>query len=88
MGYIIDLTVILDDIFRVAAGRVSNDEAQMAMDRHLSSGRRDRIHRNIIDFVTEMSEIRFTVPQRDLVLEKIIDLIWRHCVPPSPGSES
>jgi hypothetical protein len=85
MGYIVDLTVILDGIFRLGGGRVSVNEAQTAMDRHVSSGRRDSIHRDINSFVTETFAIRFTVPQRDLVLEKIIDLIRQYCVPPSSG---
>ena len=85
MGYIVDLTVILDDIFRIAAGNVSASDVQSATDRHIRSGRRDRIHRDIGSFVTETFAIRFTVPQRDLVLEKIIDLIRQYCVPPSIG---
>jgi len=82
MGYIVDLTVILDDIFRIAAGNVSASDVQSATDRHVRSGRRDGIHRDISSFVTETFAIRFTVPQRDLVLEKIIDLIRQYCVPP------
>ena len=85
MGYIVDLTVILDDIFRTAPGNVSSNDVQLAMERHVNSGRRDRIHRDIQSFVTETFAIRFTVPQRDLVLEKIIDLIRQYCVPPSMG---
>jgi len=85
MGYIVDLTVILDDIFRVAPGNVSPNDVQLAMDRHVNSGRRDRIHQDIQTFVSGILEIRSTVPQRDLVLEKIIDLIREYCVPPSMG---
>jgi len=81
MGYIVDLTVILDDIFRTAAGNVTANDVRSAVDRHVNSGRRDRIHRDIQSFVTETFAIRFTVPQRDLVLEKIIDLIRQYCVP-------
>ena len=81
MGYIVDLTVILDDIFRTASGNVTTNDVQSAVDRHVNSGRRDRIHRDIQSFVTETFAIRFTVPQRDLVLEKIIDLIRQYCVP-------
>jgi hypothetical protein len=88
MGYIVDLTVILYGVFRLGGGRVSANEAQAAMDRHLSTGRRDKIHRDINSFVTETFAIRFTVPQRDLVLEKIIDLIRQYCVPPSTGGYS
>jgi hypothetical protein len=85
MGYIVDLTVILDDIFRIAPGNVSADDVQMAMDRHLSSGRGDSIHGDISDFVVETFESRSTVPERDLTLEKIIDLIRKYCVPPTVG---
>jgi hypothetical protein len=85
MGYIVDLTVILDSLFRLTDGRVSVNEAQVAVDRHVSSGRRDRIHGDINGFVTETFAIRFTVTQRDLVLEKIIDLIRRYCVPFNEG---
>jgi hypothetical protein len=83
MGYIVDLTGILDDIFRIAARNVSADNIQMAMDRHVSSGRMDRIHGDITSFVTGVFEIR-SVPERDLTLEKTIDLIRRYCVPPFP----
>ncbi|KAI0285724.1 hypothetical protein BC826DRAFT_1050460 [Russula brevipes] len=65
MGYIIvDLTVILDSVFRVAANNVRADDV--------------RIHRDIRRFVTEAVAIRFAVPQKDLVLEKIIDLIRQY----------
>src|SRR5438270_494476 len=66
MGYIVDLTVILDDVFRIGAGSVSASDVQSATERHVRSGRRDRIHRDIQSFVTETFAIRFTVPQRDL----------------------
>ena len=83
MGYIVNLTVIMDDIFRTAAGPVSADEAQKALNRHVNSGQRDRIHRDISSFVTYTFAIRFTVPQRDLALEKILDLIRIYCASPS-----
>ena len=79
MGYIVDLTVILDDIFEIATGNVSASDIQSVTDAHVRSGRRDMIHRDIQSFVTEIFPIRFTVPQRDLVLEKIIDLIRQYC---------
>jgi len=82
MGYIVDLTVILDDIFRTAPGDsdVSSNDVQSAMDRHVNSGRRDSVHKDIHSFVTETFPIRFTLSQKDLVLEKIIDLICEYCV--------
>jgi hypothetical protein len=89
MGYIVDLTIILDGIFKLGGGCVSVNEAQMAMDRHLSSGHRDRVnlHRDINSFVTETFVIKSMVRQRDLVLEKIIDLIRKYCVCSTPVRE-
>lgn len=83
MGYVIDLTVILNDVFSGTGGNVSTNDAQTAIDEHISSGRRDRIHRDIGKFVTETFAIIFQVPQRDLVLEKIIELIKQYCNFPS-----
>ncbi len=83
MGYIVDLTVILDGIFRIAAGNMSPKDADQVFERHVKSGRREAIHRDIRSFVTEALAIRFSVPQKDLVLERIIDLIKQFCVPSS-----
>jgi hypothetical protein len=88
MGYIVDLTVILDDISRTFAGNVSASDTQTAIDRHVSFGRRDRIHRDISSFVTETFAIMSHMAQRDLVLEKIIDLIRQYCVSPSTAGYS
>ena len=79
MGYIIDLTVILNDIFRVGSGNVSASDIPSAVDGHVSSGRRDGIHREIRGFATETFEIGITVLQRDLILERITELIQRYC---------
>ena len=82
MGYIVDLTVILDQISRSATGIVSDlNDVQSAMDMHVSSGRRDRIHQDIRAFVKDAFPIRFVVPQRDPILEKVIDLFRQYCVP-------
>jgi hypothetical protein len=83
MGYIVNLTVILDDIFRTAASNVTENAALKATNTHIRSGRRDSIHRDIRSFVTETFATWFAVPQKDLVLEKIIDLIRQYCAPPS-----
>lgn len=82
MGYIVNLTVILHDIFRATSGNVSPNDAVLAINRHVDSGCRDGIHREIRGFVTETFAIRFTV-QKDLVLERTIELIRRHCARPS-----
>ncbi|KAF8265732.1 hypothetical protein EI94DRAFT_1804002 [Lactarius quietus] len=86
MGYIVDLTVIMDGIFRMAAGDMSPNDAQQVLERHAGSRNKDVIHRDIRNFVAEVPEIRSLAPQRDLVLEKIIDLIKQFCVPPSGNS--
>ena len=82
MGYIVNLTVILDGIFKTAAGNLTEDAVLKVMEAHVRSGRMDRIHRDIRSFVTETFTIWFAVPQKDLVFEKIIDLIKRYCAPP------
>ena len=81
MGYIVDPTAILDSIFRTAAGNVTENVALEATSAHVRSGRRDMIHQDIRNFVTETFASRFAVPQKDLVLEKIINLIGQYCVP-------
>ena len=82
MGYIVNLIIVLDGIFKTASGNAMEDIAQEVMGDHVRSGRRDRIHRDIRRFVTETFLIRFDIPQdipqKDLVLEKIIDLIWQY----------
>ncbi|KAN0136727.1 hypothetical protein V8E53_005497 [Lactarius tabidus] len=83
VGYIVDLTVIMDGIFRVAAGDMAPKHALQVLDRHEKSGRKDLIHRDIRSFIAEAFAIRFSVPGKDLVLERIIDLIKQHCVPTS-----
>ena len=83
VGYIVDLTVILDGTFRMAAGDMSPDHVLQVADRHASSGHKDAIHRDIRSFIAEAFALRFPVQQMDLVLEKIIDLIKQYCVPPS-----
>lgn len=82
MSYIVNLTVILDGIFRASAGNVTGDIVLKVTGAHLKSGRRDSIHRDIRIFVTETSATWFAVPQKDLVFEKIVDLIKRYCAPP------
>jgi hypothetical protein len=86
MCYIVDLTVILDGIFRIATHNVSANDIQRVMDSHVNYGRRDRIHGDIHNFVAETFETRFAGTERDLVLEMIIDLIREYCVPPPRDS--
>ncbi|KAH8994195.1 hypothetical protein EDB92DRAFT_1944025 [Lactarius akahatsu] len=83
MGYIVDLTVILYAISSTTSGNISPESVLSVIDRHVRSGRRNRIHRDIRRFVAEASIVRFSVPQKDLILERIIDLIQEYCVPPA-----
>ena len=83
MGYIVNLTVILDGIFRTTGGNVTENAALKVMGSHVRSGRRDSIHQDIRSFVTGTFSIRFALPERDLVFEKIIHLIRQYCAPPN-----
>ena len=82
VGYIVDLTVIMDGIFKTAGGDTSKNALRL-LDHHVRFGNRDAIHRDIQNFITEAFAIRFSLPQKDLILERIIDLIKQYCVPPS-----
>jgi hypothetical protein len=81
MGYIVNLTVILDAVFGTTAGNVTESATLKAMGTHVRSGPRNNIHRDIRSFVTETFSIRSAIPEKDLVLEKIISLIRRYCSP-------
>jgi hypothetical protein len=78
MGYIVNLTVILDGILKTVAGNVTGNTALKVKNSHIMSGRRDRINQDIRSFVTVAAEF----PEKDLVLEKIVDLIEFHCSSP------
>jgi hypothetical protein len=76
MGYIVDLTVIQHELFR--SGRdVSGSEVRTYMDHHDKSGTRSQIHNDIRGFV--LGTAIFTYRERDLILEKTIDLIAKFC---------
>ena len=82
MGYIVNLTVILDGIFRTAAGTDLMENTVLNVTfAHITSGRRDSIHRDIRSFVTGAFATRFAVPRQDLFLENIIGLIRKYCAP-------
>ena len=78
IGYIVDLTVILHGFF-VTAHDVSAGKVHKAVDYHLQSRLREQIHQDIRGFVTEQA--LFIYRGKDLVIEKIIDLIRQSCVP-------
>ncbi|KAH8989946.1 hypothetical protein EDB86DRAFT_1848703 [Lactarius hatsudake] len=84
MGYIVDLTVILDTIFNTTFGDISPERVLSVIDRHVSSGHRNRIHHDIQRFVAEAFAIGFSAQKKDLILDKVIDLIQEYCGPPPP----
>jgi hypothetical protein len=83
MGYIVNLTVILDDIFRTTGGNVTENAALKVMGTHVRSGRRDKIHWDIRSYVAETFSVRFAVPENDLDFQKIVHLIRQYCPPPN-----
>jgi hypothetical protein len=82
MGYIVNLTVILDGIFRINAGNVTENAILEITNSHVRSGRRDSIHQEIRSYVTGAFPGRFAGRQQDHVLEKIIGLIREYCATP------
>jgi len=76
MGYIVDLTVILHGFF-VSARDISAGKVHEAMNYYLQSRFREEIHQDIRSFVTEQAS--FIYRGKDLVVEKIIDLIRQSC---------
>jgi hypothetical protein len=80
MGYIVGLTVILHGLF-VSAHDVSASKVHEVMSHHIKSGLQGHIHQDISRFVTEPRETSYTYRGKDLVMEKIVDLIRQSCVP-------
>jgi hypothetical protein len=81
MGYIVDLTVILDDIFRAVANNVvSQNRAESILGRFQTS-RRHEIHNYIRHYVKETYPVRLTA-EKDIFLESVDQLIKQHCLPP------
>ncbi|KAF8264369.1 hypothetical protein EI94DRAFT_1788047 [Lactarius quietus] len=87
MGYIVDLVVILDGIFNTTCDG-SLENVQLAIDSHVSSGNKDKIHRDIREFVTGNFEWGFYLQHTDLILEKIIDLIQHYVSTPTGNTSS
>ena len=82
MGYIVDLTVILYEIFKTVAGNiVSLDCAESILDRFWT-GRRLQIHEYIRNNVEETYSLNSTA-HKDIFLETVDDLIKQHCLLPS-----
>ena len=81
MGYIVDLTVILDEIFRAVAGNIVSQGCAESILGQYWTGRRLQIHEYIRNNVEETYSN--STGHEDNLLESIDDLIKQHCVPPS-----
>jgi hypothetical protein len=82
MGYIVDLTVILHELF-LSGHDVSGRQVQSVMDRHDKSGPKSQIHNDIRRFLSGTAS--FTSRGSDMIPKKIIDLIAQNCRS-APGS--
>jgi hypothetical protein len=81
VGYIVDLTIILLCLFVSTHDGVSACKVQEVMNRHVESGLQKRMHHDIRCFITDRGP--FTYRGNDIVVEKMIDLIKKFCVPPA-----
>ena len=81
MTYIVDLTVILHGLF-LTTRNVSAADVQLALGEYRRNSR-SRIHEDIRSFLEQSP---FIDQGRDMVMEKIIDLIKQNCVPTSQHS--
>jgi len=79
MGYIVDLTVILCDVFG-SHRDVSRSEAQSVINKFGSSSLRTSIHNDISGFIRTVPQYHYG--DNDVVMAKIIGLISRNCDPP------
>ena len=80
MGYIVNLTVILDGIFQTTGGNVTEAAALEVMKTHVY-GHRNSIHREIRSFVKGTLSIMRTYQEKDMVVERILQLIKQYCAP-------
>jgi hypothetical protein len=80
MGYIVDLTVILCDIFG-SHGNVSRSGIQSVINNFGSSSLKMSIHHDISSFIRTVPQFQYH--DNDVIMAKIIDLISRNCGPPS-----
>ena len=85
MGYIVDLTVILCDIFRSAAGDTKLKHLAESILEDFKTRRRSQIHEGIRRFVEAIYPMQ-TAPdnarEEDMFLGKVGDLIMQNCSPP------
>ena len=78
MGYIVNLTVILDTIFRIPCAVISPEDVVLIIDKHANSDHKNKMHSDIRGFVTGAYAYRFSA--EEMILEGIIDYIQQFCV--------
>jgi hypothetical protein len=76
MGYIVDLTLVLCSVFRFP-GNVSPSKVQSVMNNFAGSGLKTSIHAEIKSFLRTVPLLEYH--NKDVVMEKIIDLIRQYC---------
>jgi molybdopterin biosynthesis enzyme MoaB len=79
MAYIVDLTVILHRLF-LSNGPVSARQVQLAVRDYAKGSSRSQIHEEIRNFVT-VTQTQLVYQDKDIMMEKIIDLIKQNCIP-------
>jgi hypothetical protein len=80
MGYIVDLTRVLCDVFE-SHGHVSRSGVQSVINNFASSSLKTSIHNDISSFIRTVPQFQYY--DNDVVMAKVIDLISRNCGPPS-----
>ena len=76
MGYIVNLTLVLCRVFR-SPGNVSPSEVQSVMNNFAGSSLKTSIHAEIKSFLRTVP--LFEYHNKDVVMEKIIELIRQYC---------
>ena len=79
MTYIVDLTVILHRLF-LSTRRVSATKVQSAVRDYAKGSSRSQIHEEIQNFV-KVAQNQLFYQNKDMMMEKIIDLITQNCTP-------
>jgi Mg2+ and Co2+ transporter CorA len=79
MAYIVDLTVILHRLFlSIDTRRVSAEKVRSAVKDYAKGSSRSQIHKDIRNYVASAQTHLSSYHDKDLAMEKIIDLIEQH----------
>ena len=87
MAYIVDLIIIMQMIFIISEARaddvVKPEEAEGAL-KDFGDNQRTKVHRDIKKFVWEMGVLKAVVG-KDIILEKMVELIAQRLTPSPEG---